>query len=57
MGRKRKDAVKVSLKLSVDKDLVDELNLDGVNKSSLFTMAAKKYLDQKKLENDKKDVE
>jgi len=57
VGRKRKDAVKVSLKLSVDKDLVDELNLDGVNKSSLFTMAAKKYLDQKKLENDKKDVE
>lgn len=44
MGRKRKDAVKVSLRLSVDPDLLNELNAAGINKSKLFEDAAKELL-------------
>lgn len=52
MGRKRKDAVKVSLRLSVDPALLKVLNELGVNKSKMFEDAAKEFLQQKSIEID-----
>lgn len=47
MGRKRLEKPKARLKLSVDADLLEQLEKDGVNKSRLFSIAAKKYLRRK----------
>lgn len=47
MGRKRLSKVKVRLNLSIDQDLLDELEKDGVNKSRLFSISAKVYLKKK----------
>lgn len=47
MGRKRKDKVKISIKLAIDPDLYDELIKDGVNKSRLFSISSRKYLRRK----------
>lgn len=47
MGRKR-GITKGKLTLSVDEKLIEELNEDGVNKSRLFVLSAKKYLKEKK---------
>lgn len=52
VGRKRKDAVKKAIRLSVDADILEALEKDGVNKSRLFSIAAKKYLRSKSREND-----
>ena len=47
MGRKRLPKTKDRVKLSVDIELLEQLNIDGVNKSRLFSLAAKKYLRRK----------
>ena len=47
MGRKRLSKVKQRLTLSIDSDLLLKLEEDGVNKSRLFSIAAKKYLGKK----------
>lgn len=48
MGRKRLEQPKKRIKLAVDADLLDQLEKDGVNKSRLFSIAAKKYLKKKR---------
>jgi len=48
MGRKRKDKLKKRITLSVDEDLWSELEEDGVNRSRLFSIAARIYLKRKK---------
>lgn len=48
MGRKRKLLVKKKLNVSIDTELLEELEKDGVNKSRLFSLSAKKYLRKKK---------
>lgn len=49
MGRKRLEKTKSTLKLSIDSDLILALNETGVNKSRLFSIAAKIYLKKKNL--------
>lgn len=44
LGRKRLEKPKKKLMLSVDPDLLKELEKDGVNKSRLFSIIARKYL-------------
>ena len=54
MGRKR-GITKGKLTLSVDEELIQELEKDGVNKSKLFRIMAKQYLKRKKkMLNDEK---
>ena len=53
MGRKR-GITKGKLTLSVDEKLIEELNDDGVNKSKLFSLSAKKYLREKKKMSNKR---
>lgn len=48
MGRKRLDNVKKTISLSVDPNLLKELENEGVNKSRLFSIIAKKYLRNKR---------
>lgn len=48
MGRKRKAVVKKTYGISVDPDLWEALEKDGVNKSRLFSISAKLYLRRKK---------
>lgn len=48
MGRKRKDKLKKRITLSVDEDLWSELEKDGVNRSRLFSIAARIYLKRKR---------
>lgn len=48
MGRKRLDKTKKRITLSVDADLLDELEKDGVNKSRLFSIVSRKYLKAKR---------
>ena len=47
MGRKPKMETKTKLTISVDEKLLVELEKDGVNKSRLFSLAARKYLKKK----------
>lgn len=47
MGRKRLEKTKKTIGLSVDADLLKKLEDDGVNKSRLFSIFAKKYLRKK----------
>lgn len=44
MDRKRKEKVKQDLTLSIDPDLIKQLNQLKLNKSALFTCAAQKAL-------------
>lgn len=46
MGRKRLNKPKKRVKLSIDEDLLRELEEVGVNKSQLFSIAIRKYLQQ-----------
>lgn len=48
LGRKRLEYTKKTIGLSVDKKLLDELEKDGVNKSRLFSIIARKYLRNKR---------
>lgn len=48
MGRKRLWNKKKTVGLSIDPQLLEELNKDGVNKSRLFSIFAKKYLRKKR---------
>lgn len=48
MGRHRKDEPKVRLKLSLDRDLLEQLEKDGVNKSRLFSVLVRRYFLRKK---------
>lgn len=52
MGRSRKEKTKKRITLSVDADLWEQLEKDGVNRSRLFSILAKKYL-RKKSKNNK----
>lgn len=47
MGGKRKEKIKMPIKLSIDADLYEQLMKDGVNKSRLFSVLSKKYLRRK----------
>lgn len=47
LGRKRLKKVKKPLTLSIDQELLQALETDGVNKSRLFSLIAKKYLRKK----------
>lgn len=47
MGRKRKDELKKRMTITVDADLLIRLEEDGVNKSRLFSISARKYLKKK----------
>lgn len=44
LGRKRLEKTKKTIGLSVDADLLAELEKEGVNKSRLFSIIARKYL-------------
>lgn len=44
VGRKRLEKTKKTIGLSVDADLLAELEKEGVNKSRLFSIIARKYL-------------
>lgn len=44
MGRKRLLNTKKTVGLSVDSKLLEELDKEGVNKSRLFSIFARKYL-------------
>ena len=48
VGRKRLEKPKKKLMLSIDPDILEELEKDGVNKSRLFSIIAKKYLRKKR---------
>ena len=48
LGRKRLDNKKKTIGLSVDPALLEELEKDGVNKSRLFSIFARKYLRKKR---------
>lgn len=48
VGRKRLEKPKKKLMLSIDPDILEELEKDGVNKSRLFSIFAKKYLRYKR---------
>lgn len=48
LGRKRLEKPKKKLMLSIDPDILQELEKDGVNKSRLFSIIAKKYLRKKR---------
>lgn len=47
LGRKRLEKTKQTIGLSIDADLLEQLNKSGVNKSRLFSIFAKKYLRKK----------
>lgn len=47
LGRKRLEKTKKTIGLSVDVDLLEQLEKAGVNKSRLFSIIAKKYLRKK----------
>lgn len=55
MGRNRLDKTKKRITLSVDEQLWLELEKDGVNRSRLFSIIARKYL-RKKSRNRKKQL-
>lgn len=48
MGRKRLENTKKTIGLSVDSKLLAELEKEGVNKSRLFSIIARKYLRNKR---------
>lgn len=54
MGRKRLPEVKTRLNLSIDQDLLDKLEKDGVNKSRLFSISSKIYLKKKSKKSKKR---
>jgi len=53
MGRKR-TSNKRKVMISVDADLVDQLDEHNVNRSKLFTVAAKIFLRKKRKKNEKR---
>lgn len=53
MGRKRKDVVKKTYGISVDPELWEQLEKDGVNRSRLFSICAKIYLRKKRRKKQK----
>lgn len=51
MGRKR-TSVKEKISISVDKDIIEKLRELKVDRSLIFTKAAKDYIEQVKKENE-----
>lgn len=47
MGRRRKKVVKKTYGISVEPEIWEQLEKDGVNKSRLFSIFARKYLRKK----------